>query len=243
MIHLFRGEVYRILHKRSMYRYLAVVFLGVLAITFMRSSGLNADSVVDDAGTLFQLMPALLGGYFFTSIFSDDLTSKNLITLVGYGTSRTKIIITKLLLMLVFTFLSFAVLTGLHLAAYALLGFAATGPAIGYVLAFALQNLLLTIGFTAVAAIVVYGTQRPTFAAVAYFMLAFNVVTMLIRAVSGLLDVDLSSRLISGTAGDIMMGLLVPGGVSAAPWIEFAAYLALAIGAAIFVFKRREMEF
>jgi len=243
MIELFRGEVYRILHKRSMYKYLAVVLLGVLAITFMRSSGFNADSVVDDAGSLFQFMPALLGGYFFTSIFSDDLTSKNLITLVGYGVSRTKIIITKMLLMLVFTFSTFALLTALHLGVYAALGFGATGPAIGYVLAFALQNLLLTLGFTTIAAIVVYGTQRPTFAAVAYFMLAFNVITMIIRAVSGLLEIDLSSRLISGTAGDIMMGLLVPGGMSVAPWIEYAAYLALAFGAAIFVFKRREMEF
>ena len=243
MLNLFRGEVYRLFHKRNMYLYVGAVLLGFLVVTFMRSSGFNESSVVDDAANLFQLMPALLGGYFFTSLFSDDLSSKNLITLVGYGTSRTQIVLTKLLLMVVFTIGAFGLLTGLHLAAFALLGYPATGAALGFVLAIVLQNVLLTVGFASVAAIVVYGTQKPTFAAVTYFMLAFNVVTMIIRAVSGLLYVDISGRLLSGTADNIMLGMLTPGSWPIAPALEYLAYLILAIGAAIFVFKRREMEF
>jgi len=243
MLNLFRGEVYRIFHKRNTYVYLGAVLLGYLAITFMRSRGFNENSVFTDASNVFQFMPALLGGYFFTGIFSDDLTSKNLITLVGYGTSRVKIVVTKLLLMVAFSTGAFALLTAVHFGIYALLGHAATGPVVGFVFAVALQNLLLTIGFAVVAAIVVYGTQKPTFAAVTYFMLAFNVVTMIIRAVTGMLDIDLSGRLLSGTAANIMLGLVTPGGSGAAPWVEYLAYLALAIGAAIFVFKRREMEF
>jgi len=243
MINLFRGEAYRMLHKRNMYKYLGVVLLGIMAITFMRSGGFTESSVVDDAANIFQLMPALLGGYFFTSIFSDDLTSKNLITLVGYGTSRTKIVLTKLMLMFVFVIGAFLLLTGLHLGIYALLGYAATGPAIGYVFAFALQNVLLTMGFAAIAAIVVYGTQKPTFAAVTYFMLAFNVVTMLIRAVAGLLELNIAGRLISGTTDSILLNTITPGAMPIAPVLEYLAYLALAVGAAIFVFRRREMEF
>ena len=243
MINLFAGEAYRILHKRNMYKYVGAVLLGIMAITFMRSGGFTESSIVDDAANIFPLMPTLLGGYFFTSIFSDDLTSKNLITLVGYGTSRATIVLTKLALLLVFVVGAFLLLTGMHLGVYALLGYPATGAAAGYVIAFALQNVLLTMGFGAIAAIVVYGTQKPTFAAVTYFMLAFNVVTMLLRAVAGLLEINIAGRLISGTTDSILLSTITPGAIPIAPVFEYLAYLAIAVGAAIFVFRRREMEF
>lgn len=243
MRNLFSGEVYRLFHKRNMYIFLGCVLLSYIAITFMRSSGFQAESVMNDAGLIFRYMGALLGGYFFTSIFSDDLTSKNLITLVGYGTSRTKIVLTKLLLMIVFTTGAFALLTAIHFAMYALLGFAASGQMIGFTLAVVFQNLLLAIGFAVIASVVVYATQKPTFAAVAYFMLAFKVVTMLIGAVSSMLDISLAGRLISGTTSNIAMGLVMPEMGIVAPVIEYLAYLIIALAAAIFLFKRREMEF
>jgi len=243
MFNLFRGEVYRVFHKHNMYWFIGVVALGYLAITFMRSGGFGADSVVTDAATMFQFMPAILGGYFFTSVFTDDLNAKNLITLVGYGMSRTRIVLTKLLLMLLFTVLSFALLVVLHLVAHAVFGFAASGGQLRMILAIAAQFVLMTMGFAAVAAVVVYGTQKPTFAVVTYFMLAFNVVTMLLNAVANLLGFSLSNRLISGTTVQMMLGLATPGNALLAPGLEYLAYLAIAIAAAIVIFKNREMEF
>jgi len=242
MLDLFRGEVYRLFHKRNMYLYLGAVMLGYVGLVFMRSGGFNQASVFDDANTMFSFLPALLGGYFFTSLYSDDLTAKNLITLVGYGTSRAKIVLTKLALMTVFTVVSFAIFTAIHFGIYTVLGFAATGPVIGYVLAIAFQNILLTVGFALVASIVVYGTQRPTFAAVAYFMLAFNVVKMIFTAISTLANVDIVSHTLSGSAGNIMLQL-ISGSYAAAPWLEFAGLLTLAIVASVFVFKKKELEF
>jgi len=243
MLNLFRGEVYRMLHKKKMYIYLGAVLLGYLALTFMRSGGFGPQSVADDANLAFQFMPALLGGYFFTSLYADDLTAKNLITLVGYGTSRTRIVITKLLLMVVFTTAIFAILTVLHLGAYAALGFAANGMALRMVLAIALRNILLTIGYALVASVVVYGTQRPTFAAVAYFMLAFSVVSMIITVAASLMDIDISGRFLSGTTSNILLSLSGAGGSIIGPGIEYLAYALLATIAAIFVFKHRELEF
>lgn len=243
MLDLYRGEVYRLFHKRNMFIYLGLVILGFLGIHFMRSSGYAADSVVTDAGNLFSFLPALLGGYFFASLYTDDLTAKNLITLVGYGTSRTKIILTKLLLMITFTAAGFAIFTALHLGVYAVLGIGAQGLALRMVLAIAFQQFLLTIGFALIASVVVYGTQKPTYAVVTFFMLAFNVVTMLVRMVESMAHVDLSAHLLSGTTSALMLGMVSPGTNVVAPVLEFVAYLALAIAASIFVFKKREMEF
>jgi len=243
VLDLFRGEVYRILHKRNMYLYLGAVLFGYAAIVFMRSGGFGPNSVVTDASTMMQLMPALLGGYFFTSIFTDDLNAKNLITLVGYGTSRTRIVLTKMLLMAVCTVAIFALLTILHLGIYAAFGFSADAAQLHLVLVITLQFILVTLGFSAVAAIVVYGTQKPTFAVVAFFMLAFNVVTMMVNAASSLLNIPLNNHLISGTASQIMLGFAVAGNRLAAPLLEYLAYFVLAIAAAVFLFKNREMEF
>jgi len=243
MLDLFRGELYRILHKRNMYLFLGIVFFAYLAITFMRANSFGPDSVVTDAATMLQLMPAVLGGYFFTAVFTDDLSAKNLITLVGYGTSRTKIVLTKLALMALFTVICFVLIALLHLGAYAVFGFAATASQIRLVGAVIVQFILMTLGFAAVAAIVVYGTQKPTFAVVTYFMLAFNVVTMLINAASSLLNVNLSAHLISGTTSQMMMGFAAPGGNVLAPLLEYLGYVVLAVVAAIILFKNREMEF
>jgi ABC-type transport system involved in multi-copper enzyme maturation permease subunit len=243
MLDLFRGEAYRILHKRKMYLYLGAVLLGYAALIFMRSGNFTANSVATDTDQLFQFLPPLLGGYFFTSLYTDDFVAKNLITLVGYGTSRTRIILTKFLLMTICTTIAFAVLTALHFGLYAAFGFAATGPAISYVLAFALKNLLLTIGFALVATVVAYATQKSTFAVVAYFMLAFNVVSTLIRVAASYMHLNIADRLLSGTTTNIVVQMLTPGGNIAAPGLELLAYLGLAIVASIIVFKRRELEF
>jgi len=243
MLNLFRGEVYRIMHKRNMYWFVGVGAFGYLAIAFMRSGGFGSDSEVTDAATMMQFMPAILGGYFFTAVFTDDLTAKNLITLVGYGMSRTKIVLTKLLLMLLFTLLSFALIVVSHLTAYAVFGFAASSGQMRMILGIAAQFVLMTIGFAAVAAVVVYGTQKPTFAVVTYFMLAFNVVTMLLNAVANLLGFNLTNRFISGTTVRMMLGMAMPGNPLWAPSLEFLAYLAIATLAAIVIFRNREMEF
>lgn len=245
MLNLFTGEVYRLLHKRNLYFYLGAVALGYVALTIVRSRGFAADSVVNDAVTFFGILPPLLGGYFFTSVYTDDLSAKALNTLVGYGMSRTRIVLTKFGLMALFTAASFGIIAALHLATYGALGFAAVGIQLRGVLVIAVQYWLLTLGFAAVAAMVVYGLQRSTFAVVGYFMLAFSVVTMLVNAVSTLLHVDLSDHLLTGTTIRIMGALLEPGGLSSliAPGLEFLLYLVLATITAIFAFKNREMEF
>jgi len=242
MKELFSAEMYRLSRKRNMYLYFGAIALGYLLIVFMRSRGLGPDSVVTDAATVFGFMPALLGGFLFTSLFTDDLTARNLITLVGNGISRTQIVLTKFLALILTTAIAFALLLVWHLACYAIFGAAAAGPQIGYVAAIALQLWLVTLGFSAVAACVVYGTQKATVAVVAYFMLAFNVVTMLVNIVTSQLNLDLSSRLFSGTSVNIMSNLML-GGNAIAPAIEYLVYLILAIVAAIVIFAKREMEF
>lgn len=242
MFDLFQGELYRLAHKRNMYRYFGVVALGVIALHFMRSSGYGDESVVTDAATLFSFLPALLGGYFFTSLYTDDLAAKNLITLVGFGTSRSRIVVTKLLLMALTTLLAYGLFTALHLGIFAVLGHGATGSQASAVLVIALQSWLLTLGFAAVSSVVVYGLQKATFAVVTYFMLAFSVVTMLITAATSMVNIDLTGHLISGTTSRIMGGLLTASSLGA-PLIEYLAYVALAIAASIFLFKNRELEF
>jgi ABC-type transport system involved in multi-copper enzyme maturation permease subunit len=145
--------------------------------------------------------------------------------------------------MITFTAAGFAIFTALHLTVYAILGIGAQGLALRMVLAIAFQQFLLTVGFALIASVVVYGTQKPTYAVVTYFMLAFNVVTMLVRMLESMVHINLGEHLLSGTTSAIMLGMVSPGTNLVAPALEFTAYLVLAIAASIFVFKKREMEF
>jgi len=76
MLRLINGEIYRLLHKKSMYIYFCSLAAGYFLIAFIRSGGLNAQSIVNDAFNFFNFLPAIAGGFLFSTIYTDDLTRK-----------------------------------------------------------------------------------------------------------------------------------------------------------------------
>jgi len=239
---LLRGEIYRLTHKRSMYIYFAALIAGYLMVVFVRSGGFDADSVVSDAMTFFYILPALAGGYLFAAIFTDDLNSKNLITLVGYGLSKTTIVLTKFLLGVLCAGVFYALLAGIHCGMYTLLGATPTSVQSGWVFAVALKYFLMTVAFFALSSIVVYAIQRTTFALVTYLLFGFNVITTLITAVSKIAGLNVGGYVVSGLTDKIFLGV-VNGNVMIAPLLGYLCYLIIALVLAAVAFTNKEMEF
>lgn len=242
MLKLINGEIYRLLHKKSTYIYFGIVLAGYFLLAFMQSGGFNAESVVSDAGTYFNFLPALAGGFLFTAIYTDDLNAKNLITLVGYGLSKTKIILAKFILMALCCALFFGLMPLFHDACYLILGHGATARQLGTVYAISLQSALLTLAFATLSGIVVYGLQRTTFAVVAYILLAFSVINTLLTAILKLLKLHLQDHLVSGIATRVFVAVAGHGSI-ARPLIEYSAYIIVALVLSVLVFRRKEMEF
>ncbi|MCL1799208.1 MAG: hypothetical protein FWG23_05685 [Eggerthellaceae bacterium] len=242
MIRLIRGEFYRLLHKKSTYLYFALLAVGYFLVAFVRSGGFTAQSVVDDALNAFVFLPVLVGGFLFAAVYTDDLNARNLAVLVGFGISKTKVVLAKLVCAAVLNAAAFALVPLFHVAVYALFGSAATTDALGSVYAVAFKFYLTTVAFSALSGIVVYGLQRTTFAVVAFVLLAFNVVSGLAASLFGLIDPALRDHLIPGITDRIVSGVVFGSPVAGA-LVEYIAYVAFAVAVSAVVFHRKEMEF
>jgi len=242
MLNLLHGELYRLLHKRSMYIYFALLAVGYALIVFVRSGGFMPESLVDDAISAFAFLPVVVGGFFFAALYTDDLSAKNLISLVGFGINKTKIVIAKFILVALLNGIVFVIAPVFHGALYALFGQGVSGEALSLLYADVLKLFLMTAAFSALAGILVYGLQRPTIALVAYVLLAFNVVSGLIATLLNMVDPLLKSHLIPGITDNILMGL-ISGNSFVYPAAEYFVYVALVLVASAFVFTKKEMEF
>jgi len=242
MLKLIRGEIYRLIHKKSTYIYFAVLLVGYFLLAFMRSGGFDQESLVNDALELFYFLPALVGGFLFAAIYTDDLNAKNLITLVGHGLSKTKIVLAKFVLAILFGAVVFALVPLIHCAIYTALGCLVTTQEWAMLYAIVFKSWLATLGFCALASIVVYGLQRTTFAIVTYILLAVNVVHTLLVSALNMLNLNLSDHLLSGITDRIATDLMSNVSV-ALPFLEYAIYIVIAVILSIVVFRKKEMEF
>ncbi|QOV19597.1 hypothetical protein INP51_01020 [Blautia liquoris] len=242
MLKLIRGELYRILHKKSLYMYFGVLAFVYILLAFMRSGGFNSESLVGDASNLFFMTPAVVGGFFFSTIYTDDLNAKNLITLAGYGLNKSKIVTAKIILAALFSTVFFGVLPLFHSAVYMGFGCRATVEQLTVVYAVSLKYLLMTLAYISISSVVVYAFQHSTFAIVTYILFSFGVIGNLLMMAAHTLNCKISDHLISGITDKIMTDIL-GGGVLLRPIIEYAAYLVISSILATMTFYKKEMEF
>ena len=242
MLNYLRGELYRLLHKTSLYVYFGALLVGYLLIVYIRSGGFTAASVVNDAITFFNFLPALAGGFLFAAIYTDDLNSRNLTVLVGFGMGKARIVLTKLIVMILLCAVIFGLAPLIHCAAYAVFGWSAQMGDWQMVYAVSLKYLLMTLAFAILSAIVVYGTQRTTFSVVCYILLAFGVISGLMSVLLNTFAPDLIAHLISGITDRIILGI-ISGGSLILPTIEYGVYTLVAIAFSVLAFHKKEMEF
>ncbi|MCL2882722.1 MAG: hypothetical protein FWF45_07575 [Coriobacteriia bacterium] len=242
MLKLMRGELYRLLHKKSMYIYFGALAVTYALVVYVRSGGFSAQSVVSDAMNFFNFLPALAGGFLFAALYTDDLNSKNLIALVGFGVSKTKIVVTRFILMALLSALVFALVPLFHGMLYTLLGWAPAQVAWTTIYAASLKYFLMTVAFAALAGIVVYGLQRTTFSMVLYILLAFNVVSGLITVVLKTFAPNLSNYLMASISDRIMLAAMGSGSL-VTPIVLYVAYVACAGALSVLAFHKKEMEF
>ena len=242
MLKYMRSEIYRLLHKKSMYIFFAALAVGYFLIAYIRSGGFTSDSIVNDASNFFFYLPALAGGFLFSAIYTDDLNAKNLISLVGFGLGKAKIVLSKLILMTLFSAVVFGFVPLFHCAVFRVFGWTATASAWTMVYAISIQYLLMTIAFSVLSGIVVYGAQRATFAIVLYILLTFGIVGGLLATGLKTFAPGLADYLMSNISGRIMIAI-VSGGALTALVIEYIVYVAIAAALSSLVFYKKEMEF
>jgi len=247
MLKLINGEIYRLLHKKSMYIYFCSLAAGYLLISFIRSGGFHAESIVNDAFYFFNVLPAIAGGFLFSAIYTDDLNAKNLNTLVGFGMRKAKIVYVKFILTALFGAVIFALVPLLLYVVHAAFGWAATANSMKIVFAVSLKYFLTTVGFSTLAGIAAYGLQRSTFAMVLYILFAFNIVgglltVFLVSMVGANSASTITSLLMAGITDRILAGI-TSGGPLLIAIINYMIYIFIASTISVIAFSKKEMEF
>ena len=197
---------------------------------------------MSDASTFFNFLPALAGGFLFSAIYTDDLNSKNLTTLIGFGMSKAKIVVSKLILMVLFGIIVFGLAPLFHCAVYSVMGCPVSPSMLSIIYTVSLKYLLMTLAFTTLSGIVVYGTQRTTFSFVMFILLAFGVISGLIMTALNTFSPALASFLITGIT-DKIINAIIGSGSLAVPVIEYIIYVVIAAALSALAFNKKEMEF
>jgi ABC-type transport system involved in multi-copper enzyme maturation permease subunit len=243
MFNYLRAEIYRLLRKKSLYLFLAIVAVGYLAIAFARSGDLGADSIMKDANVLFMLLPPVIGGALFAAIYTDDLSSKNLSTLVGFGLAKAKIVVAKSILGLLFAALIFGLVPLFMYLFYAALGWPTSGETMIGIYQLLLKHFLLAVTFMSISGIVAYGVQRSTVAIVTYVVLGMGMVGQLLTMLLDKTLPDASPHLPSNLADHLYTNLATGDGAVVSLGAELLAYVVISIIAAVMLFNKKEMEF
>ncbi|MDR2336657.1 MAG: hypothetical protein LBE03_00950 [Candidatus Nomurabacteria bacterium] len=243
MLNYLHAEIYRLFRKKSLFIFSGLALLAYLVTIFIRSGNLNSYSILKDASDLFSLLPPIVGGVLFAAIYTDDLSSKNLSTLVGFGLSKSKIVVAKLILALMTLVLIFGLLPLLMYLIYAGLGWAASGNMMANVYLLSGRFILLVMIFMAFAGVVVYGFQRSTAAIVAYLLLSLGAIGQLLTLILDKILPNASQYLPSNIIGQLHLNLMT--GEGAIVWLGMGllAYVVMSIIVSVMLFNKKEMEF
>jgi ABC-type transport system involved in multi-copper enzyme maturation permease subunit len=244
-----RAELYRLAHKKSLLIYLVALVAAYMALVFIRSSRLDDDTFMSDISNLEQWLPLFIGGILFAALFTDELGCGSLGAMVGYGLSKARLVVSKLALIAGCSAVLLALVPPIFAAVLALFGAAPVQGDVSAAYALMLKAWMVIVAFSTVAAIVAYGSQRATFAIVAYLFLSAGIVSGLLGAalssetVSAIVpgadqllasrtSLNVSSALIAGAPGEALV-----------PAVEWIVYVIVATFIATLVFNKREMEF
>jgi ABC-type transport system involved in multi-copper enzyme maturation permease subunit len=189
----------------------------------------------------------LVGGYFFATIYNDDIASRNLTTIIGYGFSKTKIAISKLLTMTIVCLIIFAIVPIIMTILFNVFGASPAAGSLPIVYSIATKTLLSVVGYAAISSILAFGLARPVMAMVCYVLFAISLLDNLLIMVftNGAIEP------ITGRLADLMMnritsniaeGLISSKGL-VLPIVEYIVYLGIVIVASVLVFNKKEMEF
>ncbi|MDR0591260.1 MAG: hypothetical protein LBG75_01725 [Candidatus Nomurabacteria bacterium] len=247
MFNYIRAEVYRVLHKKSLYIYFGCIAVGYTLLTLISAGAANETSVGRDAANLFFLLPAVVGGYLFATLLGDDLSSKNLTTLIGFGMNKAKIVVSKLLLVAGLSAVILGITPLFMAGIYAVIGHSPSTASLEGAYTESFSMWLTLIACTAIASIATYGLQRVTFAMVLYLLLALRVIDQLLSMVFSWnlirdLAPNLSDYLVTSITSRIQLGATLDGTMLAAI-IEYGVVLVVATVLSVIVFNKKESEF
>lgn len=193
MLKLIRSEIYRLLHKKSLYMTNAVlmVIFGAILYFAMTEAGRDDMSMMLIGNSLLPITPYIFGAIWFIAVYTDDFGSKSLSNIVAAGYPKWMIVVSKFIVFVLFVIFQYIIL-GIF---YALIWLLVVGhlpnlPAEGFnmLINTTIVCMILTIGFGVLASLVGYLSQKTVYGVMIYFLAGFGLFAQIVNLLSNMFD-------------------------------------------------------
>jgi len=242
MINYLKADFYRIFNKTSLYIFFSILLIIFLFLVLIKIMPIKAGSILQNGLIIFEMLLIIGGGFLFTAIYNDDLTSKSLPQLIGFGKKRTLIVVSKLVVNIV---ISGLVYTGAFIVFYLIInifGVNVNFETIGELIKIALNSLFRLYAYSIIASIIAYGTQKATISIVSYVILATGfidqILSLLLGRIEGMVDGLFLNKYTILQITDEMVS-----NPSISAIIPYLIALMVFITLSIIAFRKKDLEF
>jgi len=238
MFNYMKADLYRIACKKNMYVWLTIMLSFMLLGLYMGKDGLNAESLETATRAAFTFFWIIGGSYLLSTVYGDDLKSKTLPSIVGFGNSRAAVVIVKLLINVLLTsiILSIAALSLTLMVMF--FGVSLDSTVISTILKTMMVSVLTGIGYSSVAMLVGYCLQQSTLAIVFFVLINSNLVMILMNYILEKLNLtDLMDYLLNPIVTKLLSDVSV--------WtiLPYVVYVTVVTVLTVVIFKQRDLDF
>ena len=250
MSNLIKGDIRRIMCKKSLWvAFIAALLTDIMLVVFylfsMNYSSINymqgnIDGVADFGGMV-------IGIAVFIAVYSDDFRSMTIISIIGRGTSRLKIIIAKFINSIIITIMLYALFALEIIIMTNVMGIKLPPDERLALCLGVFRGIYLTIGYMTMAAIVIYATRNNAFSVfmlVMFYLIIPNVLPLasnlpVIRNIH-IERYDYSGLCSNGIA-NIILGMKTQGVLILIS--AFLIYVGASLAIIFMVFNKKELDF
>lgn len=250
MKNLIKGDIRRIMCKKSLWvAFIAALIVNVLMIVFyvftMNNSSFNymmgnLDGMGDFGGMV-------IGIAVFLAVYNDDFKSMTIISIIGRGNSRLRIIIAKFINSVIITLILYAVFALQVLIMTKAIGMELMPDERLALCLAVVRGIYITIGYVTMAAIVIYATGNNAFSIfmlVMFYLIIPNVLP-LTSNLPIVKNIHLERYDYSGLCSNGLTNIILgtPSRGVAILVLAFVIYVGAAIAIIFKVFNKKELDF
>ena len=250
MKNLIKGDIRRILSKKSLWIAFIIAILTNIVTTlfYLYKVKYSSFNYMQGSSTgVLSFGAVIIGIVVFLAVYADDFKSMTIISIIGRGNSRLKIVITKFINSVIITAIFF-ILQALQVFVMAqLMGIEMTHDELLVQYLIIINGLLITIGYVTMSAIAIYATGNIAFSVfmVVMFYMIIPVVLELTSTLPILKNIHLGryelNGLISAGLSNIVLGMTGSGIMILI--FSFVIYVGASLAIIYAIFRKKELDF
>lgn len=248
MLNYIHADLHRIFRRKSRCIFIVLYYAIALGIELYQAVSRSYNSVNLTAASplLFETAALILGIVEIQSVFADDFRAKTMQIAIGLGVSRPKVVLVKLIDFAVLSTVDSMVLMILFTLGGTACGIHLQGDQVYLLVVSALGNALFMTVATAITMIPVFYLQSTALAILFFLVVTIdpiNIILMTFSTKEIVMNLHLVELPYSTVVNTLITQLSLRNAVPIPQLIGTIAYLAIAYGLTVLVFKKRELDF